>query len=100
MRKNVEAVGKSAIGRTLVFPIAALDFLVFAFLNFTFEDPGTLGLVEASDFKYLRGVKPRVRAPAHDCDVFTHPARTVRPRTRAFGLSDKLTARRREFHYK
>jgi len=38
------------LGRTLVFPIAALDFLVFTFLDFTFENPGTLWFVEASDF--------------------------------------------------
>ena len=49
-RKGVEGVGKSAIGHTLVFPIAALDFLVFTFLDFTFENPGTLWFVEASDF--------------------------------------------------
>ena len=51
MRKKVWSVLESQpFGRTLVFPIAALDFLVFTFLNFTFENPGTLWFVEASDF--------------------------------------------------
>jgi hypothetical protein len=60
--------------RTLIFAIASLNFLVFAFLYFTFQDAGALWFVETRDFENLRSVEPRIGAAAHDCDAFTHPA--------------------------
>lgn len=43
---------------TLILSISALNFLVFALLNLSFEDSGALGFVKASDFEYLRRVEP------------------------------------------
>ena len=72
---------------TLVFPVPTLNLFVFAFLNLTFEDAGALWFVETRDFENLRSVKPRIRAPTHDCDAFTHPEWVMRPRIRALVVS-------------
>jgi hypothetical protein len=68
---------------TLIFPVPALNLFVFAFLNLTFEDAGALWFVKTCHLENLRSIKPRIRAPTHDRNVFTHPAKEVRPGIRA-----------------
>lgn len=45
---------------TLIFPIASLYLLVFAFLNLALQYTRTLRFIETSNFENLRRVKPRV----------------------------------------
>ncbi len=60
---------------TLIFPIASLNFLVFALLNLALQYTRTLGFIEPGNFENLRRVKPRVRAPAHHRYALAHPER-------------------------
>ena len=46
---------------------------MFSLLDLTFQNPGSLGLVEIRDLEDLGRVKPRIRATTHDCYAIAHP---------------------------
>jgi len=43
---------------TLILAVSALDFFVHSFLDFSFEDAGSLRFIEVGDFEDLSGIHP------------------------------------------
>ena len=50
----------------LVFAIAALDFLVYALLHFSFQDSGSCWFVKAGNLQDVSSIDPFVRPSSHD----------------------------------